>query len=148
MRGIFDATLPCILTNEYQRPTENRRALLGEHTGHEDGHLQGVLARLQLPEPRETAGEVLVERVETRQLRERDPIVEDRIGLAAEHLDRVAEIGERLGEMARVHALSADMGLATVGQIRDLERRVRIETGVRHRCEDIGVALPPGNRCR
>ncbi len=25
MRGIFDATLPCIFTNEYQRPTEQRR---------------------------------------------------------------------------------------------------------------------------
>ena len=24
MRGIFEATLPCILTNEYQRPTESR----------------------------------------------------------------------------------------------------------------------------
>ncbi len=24
MRGIFDATLPCIFTNEYQRPTEYR----------------------------------------------------------------------------------------------------------------------------
>ena len=24
MRGIFEATLPCILTNEYQRPTDQR----------------------------------------------------------------------------------------------------------------------------
>ena len=25
IRGIFDATLPCIFTNEYQRPTDSRR---------------------------------------------------------------------------------------------------------------------------
>ena len=106
------------------------RERLGEHAGHEPGHLEEVLAGLQLPESGEPAGEVVVERVEARELGQRDALVEDRVRLAAEHLDAVAEVGEGLGEVAGVHTLAADVGLATVGEVRDLERRVRIETGV------------------
>ena len=118
---------------------------LGEHAGHELGHLEGVFAGLQLPEAGEATREVLVERVEARQLRERDALVEDRVRLATEHLDRVAEVGERLGEMAGVHALAAHVGLAAVREVRDLERCVRIESGRRHPIEAIGAPLPPGN---
>ncbi len=104
----------------------------GEHAGHERGHLQEVFAGLQLPESGEPAGEVVVEGVEARQFRERDPLVEDRVRLTAEDLDAVAEIDEGLGEVTGVHALSADMRLAAIGEVRDLERCVRIETGFRH----------------
>ena len=48
-----------------------------------------------------------------------DPLVEDGVGLPGEHLDVVAEVGERLGQMADVHALAPDRRLAAVGQQRD-----------------------------
>ena len=191
MRGIFEATLPCIFTNEYQRPTDQRsmpvlgvahlqlailgdrvverddrrdllldlqdavaealvvvhevelaaalaefagrtgaeRERLGEHAGDELAVLEQVGAGLDLPEAGEAAGEVLVERVEARQLGELHPLVEDRVRLTAEHLDRVSEVAQRLGEVSRVDALAADVGLAAVGQVRDLERGIRIESG-------------------
>ncbi len=74
---------------------------------------------------------------------QRDALVEDRVRLAAEHLDRVAEVDERLGEVAGVHALAAHVGLAAVGEVRDLERRIRIESGRRHPSEAIGAHVPP-----
>ena len=48
--------------------------------------------------------------------------------LAAEHLDVVPEIDQCLGEMARVDALPADMGLAPVAQIGDAEGPVGVNT--------------------
>ena len=53
-----------------------------------------------------------------------DALVEDGVGLAAEHLDGVAEVDQRLGEVAGVHALAADVRLAAVGEIGDRERGV------------------------
>ena len=118
---------------------------LREHAGHEPRHLEEVLAGLQFPESGESTGEVVVEGVEARELGQRDALVEDRVRLATEHLDGVTEVGEGLGEVPGVHALAADVGLAAVGEVRDLERCVRIETGVRHPSEAIGARLPPGN---
>ncbi len=105
------------------------RERLGERAGDELAVLEQVGAGLDLPESGEAAGEVLVERVEARQLGELHPLVEDRVGLPAEHFDRVAEIAQRLGQVARVDALAADVGLAPVGEVGDLERGIRIESG-------------------
>ena len=58
------------------------------------------------------------------QLDQRDPLVEDRVRLAAEHLDVVAEVDERLGEVPGVDALAAHVGLAAVGEVGDPERGV------------------------
>jgi hypothetical protein len=41
----------------------------------------------------------------------------------------VAEVAQRLGEVSRIDALAADVGLAAVGQVRDLEGGIRIESG-------------------
>jgi hypothetical protein len=121
------------------------RERLREHPGHEPGHLEEVFAGLQLPETGEPPGEVVVVGVEAGEPVERDPLVEDRVRLAAEHLDVVAEIGEGFRQVAHVDALAAAVGLAPIGQVRDLERCVRIETGFRHPSEAIGARLPPGN---
>ena len=59
--------------------------------------------------------------VEARELDQGHPLVEDRVGLAAQHLDVVAEVDEGLGEVAGVDALPADVGLPPVGQIGDPE---------------------------
>ena len=105
------------------------RERLGERAGDELAVLEQVGAGLDLPETGQTAGEVLVERVEAGELGQLHPLVEDRVRLAAEHLDGVAEVAQRLREVSRVHALPADVGLAAVGEVRDLERGVRIESG-------------------
>ena len=65
--------------------------------------------------------EVVVVDVEAGELDQRDPLVEDRVRLAAEHLDVVAEVDQRLGEVAGVDALSADVGLPPVGEVGDPE---------------------------
>ena len=106
------------------------RQRLGERAGRELGQLEEVLAGLDLPVGGEAAGVVVVEHVEARQLGQRHPLVEHRVRLAAEHLDVVAEVDERLGEVPRVHALAADVGLAAVGEVGDPQRRV----GVGRRC--------------
>ena len=76
--------------------------------------LDDVAQVLELPVGGEAAGVVVVEDVEARQLGERHPLVEHRVGLAAEHLDVVAQVDQRLGEVAGVDALAADVGLAPV----------------------------------
>ena len=63
------------------------------------------------------------------QLGELHPLVEDRIGLPAEHLDGMPEIAQRLGQVAGVDALATDVGLSPVGEVGDLERGIRIESG-------------------
>ena len=46
---------------------------------------------------------------------------ENRVGLASEDLDVVAEVDQRLGQMAGVHALAPHVGLAPVGEEGDPE---------------------------
>ena len=58
---------------------------------------------------------------------QRHAVVEHRVGLAAEHLDVVAEVDQLLGEVAGVDALAADVGLAPVGEVGDAERGSRRE---------------------
>ena len=53
------------------------------------------------------------------------PLVEHGVGLAAEHVDVVAQVDERLGEVPRVDALAADVGLAPVREVGDAQRIVR-----------------------
>ncbi len=103
------------------------RERLREDAGGEHRGFKKVEARLELPEGRETAGVVVVEEVETAQFGERDALVEHRIGLATEDLDRVPKIAERLGEVTGVDALSTDVGLATVGEVGDAQGRVGVE---------------------
>ena len=103
---------------------EAERQRLGERPGRELQHLEEVLARLDLPVGGEAAGIVVVEQVEAGQLVQLDALVEHRVGLAAEHLDVVAEVDERLGEVAGVDALAADVRLAAVRQVGDAQRLV------------------------
>jgi hypothetical protein len=70
---------------------------------------------------------VVVEQVEAGELGERHPIVEHRIRLAAEHLDRVPEIDERLGEVPGVDALATDVRLPPVREVRERQRRIGVE---------------------
>ena len=65
--------------------------------------------------------EVVVVDVEARELDQRDPLVEDRVRLAAEDLDVVAEVDQGLGQVAGVDALAAHVGLAPVGEVGDPE---------------------------
>ena len=106
--------------------TERER--LGELPGGEHGRLEQVVTGREFPERREPAGVVIVEQVEARQSGERNAVVEYRVRLSAEHLDPVAQIDQRLGEVPGVDALPADVGFATVGQVGDRQRGVVIET--------------------
>ncbi len=97
---------------------------LGERAERERGDLDEVGPVLQLPQAGHPHREVVVVDVEAGQLDQRDPRVELGVGLAAQHLDVVAEVDERLGEVAGVDALATDVGLAPVGEQRDAQRRV------------------------
>jgi hypothetical protein len=94
---------------------------LGKGATDEGGDLEHVLPVLQLPDPRLPHGEVVVVDVEARQLHQWDPLVEDRVRLAAQHLDVVAQVDQRLGQVAGVHALATDVGLPPVGEEGDPE---------------------------
>ena len=52
------------------------------------------------------------------------PVVEHRVGLAAQHLDVVAQVDQGLGQVPGVDALAAHVGLAPVGQVGDAQRLV------------------------
>jgi hypothetical protein len=104
-----------------QGPDAERQRLAEGALG-ELGHLDEIGPRLQLPVRREPARVEVVEDVEARQLHHRHPLVEHGVGLATEHLDVVAEIDQRLGEVAGVDALAADVGLAPVGEVGQPER--------------------------
>jgi hypothetical protein len=87
-------------------------------------NLDDVALGLDLPVRREPTGEVVVPHVEARQLVKWDSLVEHGVGLAAEHLDVVPEVGERLGEVPGVDALPPDVGLTAVGEVGDSQRLV------------------------
>ena len=53
-----------------------------------------------------------------------DAFVEDRIRLAAEHGDLVAEGDQLAGEVAGIHALAARMGVAAVSEVGDSQGAV------------------------
>ena len=134
---------------EVAQGAEAERQRLGERAGRELRQLEDVLARLDLPVGREAPGVVVVEDVEARQLRQRDALVDDRVRLAAEHLDVVAEVDERLGEVARVHALAADVRLAAVRQVGDAQRRVaERDPGAGMTGNATGRRLPAGRNGR
>ena len=106
------------------RPAARRPAARGTCRGENAGDLDQVGPALELPDARHPHREVVVVDVEARQLVQRHPLVEHRVGLAAEDLDVVAEVDERLGEVAGVDALAADVGLAPVGEVGDAQRAV------------------------
>lgn len=91
-------------------------------------HLGSIALALDLPVAGETAGIVVVPEIETGQLVQRHPLVEHGVGLPAEDLDGVPQIYQRLGEVACVHALTTHVGLAAVGEVGDLQRRLGVET--------------------
>ena len=94
---------------------------LGEGAADEGGDLEDVLPVLQLPDPGLPHREVVVVDVEAGELDQRDPLVEDRVRLAAQHLDVVAQVDQGLGQVAGVDALAADVGLPPVGEVGDPE---------------------------
>ena len=61
-------------------------------------------------------------------LDERDPRVEARVRLPREHLGVVAEVDQRLGEVAGVHALAADVGFPTVREEGNTQREIAIRS--------------------
>ena len=98
---------------------------LGEGAARERGDLGPVHPGLQLPDGRHPHREVVVVDVEAGQLVERNPLVDDRVGLARQDLDVVAQVDQRLAQMAGVDALPTHVGLAPIGQIGDAQRVVR-----------------------
>src|SRR5215204_5807543 len=133
------ATRLCMVVNEYQRrrvrrrfqPSASAEVLPGpeaegeglrELAGRERSDLDEVGPALQLPQPRHAHREVVVVDVEARQLDQVDPGVENGVGLAAQHLDVVPEVGKGLGQVPYVHALAANVGLPAVREQRDAQR--------------------------
>ena len=97
------------------------RERLGELAADEGAHLDRIGPVLDLPDAWHPHRVVVVVDVQAGQLDQRDPLVEHRVGLPAEHLDVVAEVGQRLGEVPDVDALAADMGLSPVREDRDAQ---------------------------
>ena len=94
---------------------------LGKDAGEVLRHLEQVVTVLDLPEARNTTGVVVVEGVEAGKLGQRNPFVEHGVRLPAEDFDRVSEVRQRLRQVAGVDALPADVGLAAIGQICELQ---------------------------
>ena len=124
--------------------TDAERERFAEDAGGELRRLHDVAERLDLPEPWEPTRMVVVEEVEARELVEWHPLVEHRVGLAAVHLDVMAEIDQRLRQVTGVDTLPPDVRLATVCQVGDSERTVRVH-GRRHGGRAYRRALPPSN---
>ena len=97
---------------------------LGEVAGVERHRLGDVPLRLHLPDTRLSHREVVVEQLEAGKGDEVDPLVEHGVRGPGEDLDVMAEVDERLGEMAGVDALATAVGLAAVRQIGDAKRIV------------------------
>ncbi len=108
------------------RPQRERQRL-GEAAGPHRRHLEGVDGVPELPQARRPERILVAVEVQARQRPQRGAVpaghlVELRVGLAAEHLDRVTERDELAGEVPDVDALPAAVGLAAVGQQRDAQR--------------------------
>ena len=125
--------------NELAGRSSREGERLREGTGQELAELEHVLARLQLPDAGQPTGIQVVEGVQAGKPGEPHPLVEHGVGLSREHLDGVAEVDEGLGEVAGVHALAADVGLAPVREVGDLQRVVGSEPGRWHPEEATGV---------
>ena len=104
------------------------RERLGKSPERERRHLDEVGPVLELPEAGHPRREVVVPDVEAGQLDQRHTVVELGIGLARDDLDVMAEVDERLGQMADVHPLTADVGLAAVRQEGDAQRPVAVHS--------------------
>ena len=73
--------------------------------------------------------EVVVVEVEAGQPDQRDPLIEDRVRLAGQDLDLVAEVGERPGQVVGVDALATAVWLSAVGEVGDPEWSVVERSG-------------------
>ena len=109
----------------------------------ERGVLKPIPAILQLEHSRLAHRKVLVEGLQTRELRQGHAIVEDGVRRSTEDLDGVAHVDESLGEMARIDTLAAYVRLASVGEIGDSQRRVAMGCDLRSHGS---VSLTAGNR--
>ncbi|CAB4605385.1 unannotated protein [freshwater metagenome] len=98
----------------------------GERAGHERADLESVAEGLDLRREREAHRELVVVDVEARKFDEGNPRIEHGKGLSAEYFDLVTEVDKGFGEMARVDALPADMGLSSVGQKGDAQGELAI----------------------
>ncbi len=85
---------------------------------------------------------------------ERNPLVEHRVGLAAEDLDVVAQVDQGLGQVPGVDALPAHVRLAAIGEVGDAQRLVTSLTarpgvgrdgaiGRLHKCVSLLFSDPP-----
>src|SRR5690606_39951987 len=72
---------------------------------------------------------VVVVDVEAGELDEGHPRVDDRVRLAGQDLDGVAEVDERLGQVAGVDALPTDVRLPPVREVRDAQGIIRSGNG-------------------
>ena len=87
-----------------------------EVAGAERDVLGDVGPVLPLPDPWLAHGVRVAPDVEAGQFDERDALVEDGIGGAAQHLDVVSEVDEGFAQVADIDALSSHMGLSAIGQ--------------------------------
>ncbi len=100
---------------------EAEGARLGEAGGPHRRDLEDVDRVADLREPRGAERVGLAVEVEAGHLGQPHPLVEDRVGLAGEHLDVVAEGGQLTGQVSHVDALTAAVRLAAVGQQGDAQ---------------------------
>jgi hypothetical protein len=94
---------------------------LGELARRERRYLDEVGPALELPQARHPHGEVVVVDVEAGQFDQPYSRIDHGIGLAAQYLDVVTQVDQCLREVAHVDALTADVGLAAVGEQSDTQ---------------------------
>ena len=132
--GEYAVTETLVVVHQIEVAQSGLELFVDAHAEPAEGALQvgeglgQVALRLHFPVRGQAARVVVVPEVEAGQLVQRDAGIEHRVGLAAEHLDGVAEIDQRFGEVTGVHALPAHVRLPAVGEIGDLQRRVGIES--------------------
>ena len=99
--------------------SQTERHRFGEVAGAERDVFGDVGPVLPFPDARLAHRVGVAPDVEAGKLDQRNPLVEDRVRRAAQDLDMVAEVDQRLAEVADVDALTADMRLAAIGEQRN-----------------------------
>ena len=122
---------------------QRERKRLAEGARGELCYLDEISDGLELPVGGEATGVEVVEQVEAAQFVQRHAVVEDRVGLPAVHLHLVAEVRKGLREVPCVDALTANVGLAPIGEIGDPEGFVTTQRA-RERGRSHGFPSLPG----
>lgn len=84
--------------------------------------LEPIPAIFELEHARLAHWKVIVEGLEARQFRERNPLIELWIWWAAEYLDGVPKVDERLGQVPGIDALAANMWFAPIREVGNPKR--------------------------